>query len=174
MKFEIMDKDVSLTMNVFLIIANIINVVYNIPQMVKTYKCKSTKELSSWFLFLRIVGNSIWVGYAIEVDSMMMLINNIITVIASIFIGYYKVLEIHKERMEKKQDCLEYKDTLHDTLDDDDDDNDNENKNKNYNKINYNHYQKNNNNYQQINDNYNYNDDNYNDDNYNDDKLYEV
>ena len=102
MKFEIMDKDVSLTMNVFLIIANIINVVYNIPQMVKTYKCKSTKELSSWFLFLRIIGNSIWMGYAIEVDSMMMLINNIITVFSSIFIAYYKVLELHKERMDKK------------------------------------------------------------------------
>ena len=130
--------------------------------------CKSTKELSSWFLFLRIVGNIIWVGYAIEVDSMMMLINNIITVIASIFIGYYKVLEIHKERMEKKQDRLE--DRMEDRLEDtllDDNDNEIENKNKNYNKINYNHYQKNNNNYQQINDNYN-------DDNYNDDKLYEV
>ena len=167
-----MDKDVSLTMNVFLIIANIINVVYNIPQMVKTYKCKSTKELSSWFLFLRIVGNIIWVGYAIEVDSMMMLINTIVTVIASIFISYYKVLEIHKERMEKKQDRLEDKDileeTLHNTLlDDNENDNEIENKNKNYNKFNYNHYQKNNNNYQQINDNYN-------DNNYNDDKLYEV
>ena len=163
-----MDKDVSLTMNVFLIIANIINVVYNIPQMVKTYKCKSTKELSSWFLFLRIVGNIIWVGYAIEVDSMMMLINTIVTVIASIFISYYKVLEIHKERMEKKQDRLEDRreDRMEDTLLDDND-NEIENKNKNYNKINYNHYQKNNNNYQQINDNYN-------DNNYNDDKLYEV
>ena len=165
-----MDKDVSLTMNVFLIIANIINVVYNIPQMFKTYKCKSTKELSSWFLFLRIVGNIIWVGYAIEVDSMMMLINTIVTVIASIFISYYKVLEIHKERMEKKQDRLEDKDILEETLHNtllDDNDNEIENKNKNYNKINYNHYQKNNNNYQQINDNYN-------DNNYNDDKLYEV
>ena len=83
MKFEIMNDDVSLTMNIFLIIANIINIVYNIPQMVKTYKCKSTKDLSSWFLFLRIIGNSIWMGYAIEVDSMMMLINNIITVFSS-------------------------------------------------------------------------------------------
>ena len=99
MKFEIMDNNVSLTMNIFLIIANIINIVYNIPQMVKTYKCKSTKDLSSWFLFLRIIGNSIWIGYAIEVDSMMMLINTIVTVFASIFIGYYKVLELNKERL---------------------------------------------------------------------------
>ena len=102
MKFEIMNDELSTTMNIFVIIANVINIVYNIPQMVTTYKRKSTKDLSSWFLFLRIIGNSIWMGYAIEVDSMMMLINNIITVFSSIFIAYYKVLELHKERMDKK------------------------------------------------------------------------
>jgi len=37
MKFEIIDDNISMTMNVFIIIANIINIVYNIPQMVKTY-----------------------------------------------------------------------------------------------------------------------------------------
>ena len=102
MKFELINDNVSMTMNVFVIIANIINLVYNIPQMVTTYKRKSTKDLSSWFIFLRIVGNSIWIGYAIEIDSMMMLINNIITVSSSIFIAYYKVLELYKERLEKK------------------------------------------------------------------------
>ena len=102
MKFEIINDDVSLTMNVFVIIANIINLVYNITQMVTTYQRKSTKDLSSWFIFLRIVGNSIWIGYAIEIDSMMMLINNIITVSSSIFIAYYKVSELYKERIEKR------------------------------------------------------------------------
>jgi uncharacterized protein with PQ loop repeat len=102
MKFELINDNVSMTMNVFVIIANIINLVYNIPQMVTTYQRKSTKDLSSWFIFLRIVGNSIWIGYAIEIDSMMMLINNIITVSSSIFIAYYKVLELYKERLEKK------------------------------------------------------------------------
>ncbi len=92
-----MDKNVSVTMNVFLIIANIINLIYNIPQVVKTYKLKSTKEFSSWFLFLRVVGNMIWIGYAVEVGSLLMLINNIVTVLASMFIGYYKVIEIYYE-----------------------------------------------------------------------------
>ena len=102
MQFILIDDNISLTMNIFLIIANIINIVYNIPQMVKTYKCKSTKDLSSWFLFLRVIANIIWVGYAIEVDSMMMLINTVVTVVASIFIGYYKVLELNQERLVKK------------------------------------------------------------------------
>ena len=88
MRFELIDENVSMTMNVFIIIANIINIVYNIPQMVKTYQRKTTQDLSSWFIFLRIVGNSIWIGYAIEVDSMMMLINTTVTVGSSVFIAY--------------------------------------------------------------------------------------
>ena len=102
MKFEIMDKNVSLTMNVFLIIANIINLVYNIPQVVKTFKSKSTKDFSGWFLFLRVVGNVIWIGYSIEIGSFLMLTNNIVTVVSSMFLGYYKVIEIYKEKKSKK------------------------------------------------------------------------
>ena len=94
MHFTIMDENVSTTMNVFLIIANVINVIYNVPQVIKTYQTKSTRDFSGWFISLRIVGNVIWVAYAIEVDSMLMLINNVVTVVASIFIGYYKCIEI--------------------------------------------------------------------------------
>jgi len=81
MQFDIIDHNVSTTTNVFLVIANIINLFYNIPQMYKTYKCKSTKDFSSLFLLLRILGNLIWVEYAIEINSMLMLINNIVTVL---------------------------------------------------------------------------------------------
>jgi hypothetical protein len=62
--------------------------------MVTTYKRKSTKDFSTTFLVLRIVGNLIWIGYAIEVSSLLMLINNIVTVLSSVFISYYKALEI--------------------------------------------------------------------------------
>ncbi len=94
MKFEILDNKVSLTMNIFLVIANVINLVYNVPQIIKTYKSKSTSDFSEYFLLLRVIGNSIWIGYAVEVGSTLMLINNIVTVLASIFIGYYKLHEI--------------------------------------------------------------------------------
>ena len=97
MHFTIMDENVSTTMNVFLIIANVINVIYNVPQVIKTYQTKSTRDFSGWFISLRIVGNVIWVAYAIEVDSMLMLINNVVTVVASIFIGYYKCIEIYAD-----------------------------------------------------------------------------
>lgn len=107
MKLSILDENVSVAMNSFLIIANIINLIYNIPQMIKTYKTKSTRDFSAWFIFLRIFGNSIWVVYSIEVDSLQMLINNSVTVIASVFIGYYKCCEIYcdyKERNPLLQD----------------------------------------------------------------------
>jgi MtN3 and saliva related transmembrane protein len=97
MQIDIIDHNVSTTTNVFLVIANIINLFYNIPQMYKTYKCKSTKDFSSLFLLLRIIGNLIWVEYAIELNSMLMLTNNIVTVLSSLFIGFYKLNEILKK-----------------------------------------------------------------------------
>ncbi len=62
--------------------------------MVKTYQTKSTRDFSAWFLFLRVVGNLIWVAYAIELDSLLFLLNNIVTVLASLFVGFYKVREM--------------------------------------------------------------------------------
>ncbi len=106
MHFKILDKNVSLTMNVFLVIANIINIVYNLPQVIKTYKTKSTGDFSEWFLFLRIVGNIIWIGYSIEIDSLLMLINNLVTVLASLFIGYYKAKEIMNKKKVKAYDTI--------------------------------------------------------------------
>ena len=98
LQFDLLDKNVSVTMNVFLVIANVINVLYNIPQMVKTYKIKSTSDISEWFLLLRFLGNIIWIAYAIEINSLLFLINNTITVLSSAFIGYYKVLELKNKK----------------------------------------------------------------------------
>ncbi len=107
MHIEIIEPNVSPTMNGFLILANIINIVYNIPQMVQTYKTKSTKDFNIWFIVLRIIGNFIWLIYAIEVNILLMLINNAVSVLASAFIGYYKFLEY----IEKNQ-SLSYNEQL--------------------------------------------------------------
>lgn len=98
MKFELMDPNVPLGMNIMLIVANVINLVYNIPQMVQTYRTKSTRDFSGWFLSLRVVGNMIWVIYAIYIANLLMLINNTVTVVASIFVGYYKCVELYNDR----------------------------------------------------------------------------
>lgn len=96
-------------MNGFLIIANILNLIYNIPQIVKTYKIKSTRDFSAWFIFLRVGGNIIWIIYAIYIDSFLMLFNNIVTVSSSLFIGYYKIKElIHDYKYKKNTQIIEY------------------------------------------------------------------
>jgi MtN3 and saliva related transmembrane protein len=102
MYFTLLDENVSVSMNVLIIIANIINLIYNIPQMIQTYKTKSTRDFSALFLALRIVGNTIWVAYSIEINSFLMLLNNLVTVIASVFIGYYKAREMYADYYKPK------------------------------------------------------------------------
>jgi MtN3 and saliva related transmembrane protein len=102
MDFSLFDDRVSPTMNFFLVIGNVINLFYNIPQMVKTYKTKSTKDFSPSFIFLRIFGNSIWVAYSIELSTFLFLLSNIVTVVSSVFIGYYKVFELYNLYKKRK------------------------------------------------------------------------
>jgi uncharacterized protein with PQ loop repeat len=94
MHFSIFDENVSTTMNVFLVIGNIINLIYNIPQMVKTYKSKSTGDFSPTFLFMRVAGNVIWLAYSIELNEFLFIFSNVVSVFSSVFISYYKLAEL--------------------------------------------------------------------------------
>ena len=90
MEFTIIDPHVGTTMNVFLVLANLLNLVYNLPQIVQTYRTRSTGDINQWFIGLRIVGNCIWMAYSVYINSFFLLLNNLVTVCSSIFIGYYK------------------------------------------------------------------------------------
>lgn len=85
-------------MNVFLLIGNINNFVYNIPQLVKTYKIKSTKDFSASFLFMRVFGNCIWLAYSIELQAFLFIMSNIVSLFSSMFVSYYKVIELYNDR----------------------------------------------------------------------------
>ena len=100
------DENVSSSMNAFLIIANIINIIYNVPQVMKTYKTKSTKDFSGWFIFMRIFGNTIWFVYSIEINNIQMIINNIITVLSSVLLGYYKCFEYKNDYLISQENSL--------------------------------------------------------------------
>ena len=90
MKFSIIDPHVNTTMNAFLVIANVLNLVYNLPQVIQTYRTKSTGDINPWFIGLRIIGNCIWMAYSVYINSFFLLLNNVVTVVSSLFIGYYK------------------------------------------------------------------------------------
>ena len=103
MQFALMDPNSSLTINILLVVANVINLVYNIPQMVQTYQTRSTGDFSALFLALRIVANFIWIIYSVSISSMLMLINSVVTVVATLFIGYFKYTEHLKSRVKRAQ-----------------------------------------------------------------------
>jgi len=80
-------------MDALLVIANVLNVVYNMPQVVQTYKTRSAGDINKWFLALRIVCSAIWVLYGLFIGSALLMLNNCVTISASVFISYYKVRE---------------------------------------------------------------------------------
>ena len=98
MKITILDPNVGTVMNAFLVIGNVINIVQNIPQVVKTYNTKSTRDFSALFLILRIIGNLIWIAYAVNINSLLLVINNSVTVAATAYLGYYKIREMWNDR----------------------------------------------------------------------------
>jgi uncharacterized protein with PQ loop repeat len=102
MEIKILDPNVNLTMNVFIIIANFITVFQNIPQVIKTYQVKSTRDFSAIFLFMRLSACFIWGAYSIQINSLLMLINNLITIFSTIFICYYKTKELISDYNIKK------------------------------------------------------------------------
>ncbi len=102
MHIKILDPNVSITMNVFIIIGNILTLFQNVPQVIKTYQVKSTRDFSSIFLLMRVFSCLIWGSYSIEIQSLLMLINNLITLSSTMFIGYYKVKEIIYDYKNKK------------------------------------------------------------------------
>lgn len=112
MKFDILDPNVGITMNVFLIIGNVICIGYNVPQMIQTYKTRSTKDINEWFILLRILGNSPFVVYSIYLGQLNLIISYCFAVLASIFIGYFKFLEISSRRKPIEGDDEELKDMV--------------------------------------------------------------
>jgi len=102
MHIKILDPNVGLSMNIFIIIGNVLTLFQNLPQVIKTYKVKSTRDFSSIFLLMRVFSCIIWGSYSIEIKSLLMLINNSITLLSTIFIGYYKVKEIIYDYKNKK------------------------------------------------------------------------
>lgn len=50
---------------------------------------------------MRVFGNLIWVAYSIELQAFLFILSNIISLTSSIFISYYKVIEIYEKRQEK-------------------------------------------------------------------------
>jgi uncharacterized protein with PQ loop repeat len=81
--------------------------------MIQTYRTRSTGDINEWFILLRILGNSPFVVYSIYVGEVNLLVSYAFAVIASLFIGYFKYMDMKKRRIGEQpliQDEKELKD----------------------------------------------------------------
>lgn len=108
MKFEILDNDVSLTMNIFIIISIVLAFIYNSSQMIKLYYYKATRDFNRLYIFLQIISNCIWISYFIEINKMAFLIPIVLNTLCLLVIGYYKSLELYRRKIENNKNRLLY------------------------------------------------------------------
>jgi len=108
MNFIILDNDVSLTMNIFIIISIVLAFIYNSSQMIKLYYYESTRDFNRLYIFLQIISNCIWISYFIEIDKIMFLIPIVLNTLCLLVIGYYKSLDLYRRKLENNRNRLLY------------------------------------------------------------------
>ena len=77
--------------NNILVVCNVINVIYHVPQIIKTYKTKSVKDFDPYYLFLGNLHSFCWVLYSIEDNNSLMIFNSCVTMFSISFVSYYKI-----------------------------------------------------------------------------------
>jgi uncharacterized protein with PQ loop repeat len=102
------------------IIANVIGLIYNIPQVILTIRTKSANDISGIFLILRIVSATLWIIYLSFIWNVDVFISWIITGLSSIILLYYKMFYSDKKILDeicfcKKQNRIELKDDPNDS-----------------------------------------------------------
>jgi uncharacterized protein with PQ loop repeat len=84
-------------------IANVVNILYNIPQMYHTYKCKNTSGISPIFLHARFYCSILWTVYCIYYRLWYILVSWLTTGTSTVFMLYYMHVypRIEKRKMLK-------------------------------------------------------------------------
>jgi MtN3 and saliva related transmembrane protein len=72
-------------------IAGLLTTVAFLPQVIKVYKTKSAKDISLPMYVIFTIGIAMWIIYGFMLDSMDILIFNVITFILAITILVYKI-----------------------------------------------------------------------------------
>ena len=95
--------DADVVFSVLVNIANVVGVLYNLPQMYHTYKRKTTNDISPIFLHARFWCSIMWIIYCLYYKFWYVFVSWVITGTSSTFMLYY--MHIYP-RLNKKQDFL--------------------------------------------------------------------
>lgn len=83
-------------------IAGILTTVSFFPQVYKTFKTRSAKDLSLFMFGLFTLGIIFWLIYGILINSRPVIISNSVTLVSSALILFFKIREIIKEKSNNK------------------------------------------------------------------------
>ena len=95
MKFDLTDPTVPLALNIPLVISNVASILYNLPQMYRTYQTGSARDISGLFLLLRSYISTVWIIYGFYIDNSIIALTSFSSLVSSIYIGMYKIREIY-------------------------------------------------------------------------------
>ena len=84
------NPSVELFMTILVNIANVLSILYNVPQMWRTHKLKKADDISSHFLWMRLSAGIIWSIYCIYYKMWYVIISWTTTIISTTQILYYK------------------------------------------------------------------------------------
>jgi uncharacterized protein with PQ loop repeat len=93
------NSQIDLFMTIIINIGNVLSVIYNIPQMWRTYKLKKADDISSYFLWMRLTSGIIWSIYCIYYQMWYVIISWVSTIIATLQILYYKYYPVYSQRV---------------------------------------------------------------------------
>jgi uncharacterized protein with PQ loop repeat len=93
------NTQIDLFMTIIINIGNVLSVIYNIPQMWRTYKLKKADDISSYFLWMRLTSGIIWSTYCIYYQMWYVIISWVSTIIATLQILYYKYYPAYSQRV---------------------------------------------------------------------------
>jgi uncharacterized protein with PQ loop repeat len=95
--------DADVVFSVLVNIANVVGVLYNLPQMYHTYKRKTTSDISPIFLHARFWCSIMWIVYCLYYKFWYVFVSWVITGTSSTFMLYY--MHIYP-RLNKKPEFL--------------------------------------------------------------------
>lgn len=93
------NAQIDLFMTILINIGNFLSVIYNIPQMWRTYKLKKADDISSYFLWMRLASGIIWSVYCIYYKMWYVIISWASTIISTLQILYYKYYPTYSQRV---------------------------------------------------------------------------
>lgn len=101
-------QDLPLWVQVVAYMGNTSILIYNVPQIYHTIKTKSTKDISGWFLIIRVISSLLWLIYSLYTMEFFVLLSWIITGSSTVILMYYKFIYNQCVERKKKNAVLPY------------------------------------------------------------------